>query len=313
MIKVCWISAHMESPEAFLKSILKMTPNRSGKWKDMVSVTNPFDADYCFIMDSSPFPIPMERSIFFAEHPKCLPSFDTFEKIKDKALCVLPLDKHLNPGEWWIDYDYDFLSNLKPMDKTRGSICVCTAKLTPWKMYSDRVKFLEALLPRYSKVDIFGRPASNYLSNHILKNYFKGELGVSKPNGKLGEHMTGKEIIQHYRYTIEFDNGPTQNYFSERIYDSLLMWCLPLCWGSNNIHEFLPENSFRYVDIENYSSGEITKAIDVLESNFREYHIKDIEIARDLMLNKYQMFPYMYNVIKNLDKFKTTNNAIKEV
>ena len=91
------------------------------------------------------------------------------------------------------------------------------------------------------------------------------------------------------------------------------MWCLPLCWGSNNIHEFLPENSFRYVDIENYSSGEITKAIDVLESNFREYHIKDIEIARDLMLNKYQMFPYMYNVIKNLDKFKTTNNAIKEV
>jgi Glycosyltransferase family 10 (fucosyltransferase) C-term len=303
-MKVCWISQYMATPGEFLKSIIKMTPGRSGKWKDMEAITDPFKADFVFVLDGSPFPIPLERSIFFGEHPKCLPAFTTFEQYKGKALAVVPLDKYLNPGEWWLDYDYDFLSNLKPITKAKNSICVFTAKRNAWKMYSDRVKFMCNLLPKYNKIDVYGRPKSNFLANPILKQYYKGELGKSNPIGTLGEHQPGKEILINYRYTIEFDNGPTLNYFSERFYDALLMWCMPLYWGSKNVHEFLPENSFRYVDIENYSPDEITKTISILESDFREQHLEDMKIARDLLLNSYQLWPYMYNVINNLESYQ---------
>lgn len=305
-MKVCWVSHHMKTPEIFLESILKMTPGRTGRWKDMIAVTDPFKADFVFVMDGvGNTLVPMERTIFFGEHPKCLPAFRTFENEKRIALAVLPLDKYMNPGEWWLDYDYDFLSALKkPLTKSKGSICIFTAKSPEIKMYGDRIKFMSKLLPQKSDIDVFGRPAENFINNPSLSPYYKGELGVSNPNGQLGEHQTGKERIQSYRYTIEFDNGPTMNYFSERFYDSMLLWCMPLYWGSKNVHTFLPENSFRYIDIEDYSDDEIKRTVGILNSDFREQHLEDLAIAREKLLNEYQMWPYMYNVIHNLDKFK---------
>jgi hypothetical protein len=313
-MKVCWLSWHMHTPQMFLDSIIKMTPGKSGKWKDMEAVTDPHKADFVFVMDGYNTPLPLERTIFFAEHPDCLTSFKSYEDKKGKALLCLPLNKFPNPGEWWLDYDYDYLSTLKSPNKTKQAICCFTAHshkaVSKYpNMYTDRVKFMEkALLESdFAKIDLYGRPAQNFTANAILNRFYRGVLGVSKPDGGKGEHQHGKEILSEYRYSFEFDVGLTSNYWSERIYDSILLWCYPLYWGSRNLHEYLPKDSFAYVNIEAEGTeleAEVQKAMYILRSDTRERNLKAIEEARDLMLNRYQMWAYMHDVVHNIDKYK---------
>lgn len=287
-----------------------MTPNRSGKWKDMIAVTDPFAADFVAIMDGENCPIPHDRAIYYGEHPDCLPAFRRWEN--KQALVKLPLDKYLNPGEWWIDYDYDTISKMPYPQKNKKLFCSCTLK-TSAEMYLKRVRFLEKIAPKYSGLELYGRPKANYTRNPILNKYHKGELGnvnISREQAGMGLHTTGKEIIRDYKYSLEFDNGLTTNYFSERFYDALFMWTMPVYWGSSNVHQFIPENAFRYVDLDNPS--EVDRIIKLAESDFAEKHIEDMSRARDLLLNKYQIWPYIYDVCTHISEYQNGTRRIEQ-
>jgi hypothetical protein len=118
-------------------------------------------------------------------------------------------------------------------------------------------------------------------------------LGSSHNDG--GDHTWGKEdVLEKYRYSVEVDVGETRNYFSERVFDSLLMWCMPLCWGSTNIEEYLPKNSFRYIDI--YGGG--GDILEIIKTDVRERNLDAIREARNLLLNKYQIFARSYDYIQ---------------
>ena len=105
-----------------------------------------------------------------------------------------------------------------------------------------------------------------------------------------------------YRYSIEFDVGPTTNYISERVYDALLLWTYPLYFGSNNVAKFLPKECFSYIDTSNLESINLVNS--VANSGRREDNLKAIEEARYLLLNKYHTFAYAHAVVNNIDKFK---------
>jgi len=143
MIKVCFLSWHFATPEIFLEYLIKMTPGRSGKWKDMVAVTNPFEADFCPIYDGYTGQFPQERAIYLGQHPDIpsdpSPSFRTFDNQKFAAR--VRLDKHLNAGEWWLDYTYDELTAMKPPTKTKDLACIMTYQ-THRPLYTQRVNFM---------------------------------------------------------------------------------------------------------------------------------------------------------------------------
>jgi hypothetical protein len=302
MIKVCIISGHFTTTEVYLSTIVKMTPGRSGQWNDMKAVLNPDDADFCIVIDHLPPSVrnvPPERTIYVGEHPDCLPAFTRWEH--EKALLKLPLDNYLNPGEWWISYDYDELIHLNPCEKNKDMFCCFTAK-TGMEMYLKRLRFMESLCPAYPQLDLYGRPKENFDANAILRNYHKGILGNKTWHGGSGEHICGKDVIRNYRYSLEFDNGPTTNYFSERFYDALLLWTFPIYWGSSNVHSFIPENAFGYVDLDNIQP-EVHRVIALVNSDFREQHIEDIRQARELLLNHYQLWPYIYDIVTHADEY----------
>ena len=101
----------------------------------------------------------------------------------------------------------------------------------------------------------------------------------------------GKEnVLAQHEYSIEIDVGLTKHYFSERVFDSLLMWCMPLYWGGTNLEDYLPAECFKYIDI--YGDGR-----DLFDAKRK---ISAIAEARDLLLNKYQLWPRVYEVIKQL-------------
>jgi len=273
-MKVCFLYPGWDNHKT-LDIYRKMTPNRSGVWKSMVAVTDESQADWFVVIDYTYKKVPIDRTLYISAHPK----MENYSGYYDNTNKPHRLDnaETFGFGEWWLKYDYDYLTNLKPIKKTKDICCVISN--TGGSHGRDRRKeFIRELSDR---IDVYGRLQGS-----------KGILGSNQHMG--GAHMEGKEeVLSQYRYSIEIDVGVCRNYFSERVFDSLLMWCMPLYWGSTNLDEFLPENSFRYINI--YGNGK--EALQYAFNGFREQNMESIKEARHLLLNKYGLFPRVYEYI----------------
>jgi len=289
-MKVCFIYDY-ESCEKYLEIISKMTSGRKGIWKDMIAVTNPEEADFQVVIDETRYPVDPKRVIYVGAHPH-IPGYRGWRCFDDKD-CVAKLDLRdtFGFGEWWLSYDYDYLSSLEPMSKTKNLCCIMSNQHTPNNDGREkRIPFLRRFCGNHTGLlNLYGRikPDGNLIS------HYHGELGTNTPT----TYWFGKEdVYRDHRYAIEIDIGLTENYFSERFFDSMLMWCMPIYWGGTTVHEWVPPESFRYFDID----GNGDDVAEFVSSDFREQHISDMGEARYIILNKLQLWPRVYNLIKNL-------------
>jgi hypothetical protein len=276
-MKVCFVYDPWDN-EKTLNLYKKMTPGCSGVWKDLVAVTNQEEADWCVVIDDTSRPMNPERTLYIGAHPK----MDGYNGYRDLSRHKHKLDlaDTFGFGEWWLKYDYDYLSALEPMEKSKDCCWIISNSVGGY----GRERRKELAKQLNGQIDVFGR----------ISGCGAGVLGSIENDG--GNHTWGKEdVLQKYRYSVEVDVGHCKNYFSERVFDSLLLWCMPLYWGSTNIEEYLPENSFRYIDI--YGTGK--DILEISKSSFREENIEAIREARSLLLNKYQVFSRAYEYISN--------------
>lgn len=304
-IKVYFTSHHFKNSEEWVKSILRLTPNNSGKWKNIEYTLNPNEADFYLIMDGTNEKLPdmKQKAIYMYEHPYTPGS--PVEKGLNQTNCLLnlPLKDFLNFGELWIEYDYDYIMNLKPEDvkKDKNTICVATYQIHN-NMYAQRQVFLRELVNRYPNIelDIYGRPVEKYAEDIVLKPYYKGCLGNNTYDATKGEHIVGKNVIENYKYTIEFDVGPCQNYFSERFYDSLAVWCTPIYFGCQNMSRYLPHEGKAYHIFDQHNLEDVNKINEIIN---QPPDFKAIAEVRDILFNKYQMFAYCYHVVNNINSY----------
>lgn len=276
-MKVCFIY-DPEPNQKFIDIMSKMTPGRSGQWKDMIATPNEDEADFFVVIDTTSRKLDPKRTIYVSAHPY-MEGYSGYSPI-DETKCIAKLDlkETFGFGEWWLKYDYDYLSALNPPTKTKHMCCIMTNASGGFGR-DDRKRYIAKIEKLYPSVNIYGR---------IIKDGIgKGELGQNTPDA----YWFGKEdVLAAHRYSIEIDVGATKHYFSERVFDSLLMWCMPLYWGGTNVEEYLPKECFSYIDI--YGNG------DDLFGN--KYDVKAIAEARQLILNKYQLWARVYETIKQL-------------
>ena len=296
MIKICFIYDG-ENNEDFLRILSKMTPNRSGKWKDIVGVTKPEEADFCIIQDRSGHNCPDEKCIYVGAHPY-IPNYDTYVDFGSKGVARLDLKDTFGFGEWWIDYDYDTLCAMKRPKKYKDLCCIMSdAEGRPDHL--ARKEYMERFCGFHS-VNLYGRIKPKMGTN--MYSRYRGELGQNIPT----KYWFGKEtVLTEHKYAIEFDNAtingtpeyvshPTKHYFSERFFDDILLWCTPIgviC--SQNIGDYLPENSF-------YTADFTRNGDDVVRISKEEPNWKALDQARDLLLNKYQIWARIHELIHSL-------------
>lgn len=270
-MKVCFVY-DPEGNERYLDIIRKMTPNRSGVWKDMVAVTNISDADWCVVIDSTSARVPDDRTLYISAHPK-MEGYDGYCDLSGKQH-KLDNSETFGFGEWWLKHDYDYLCKLEKPPKSDKTVYILSDASGGYGR-SRRKDFASVL--EQKGVDVYGR----------IKGVGKGELGENTRDG----YWFGKEsLLCDAKYSVEVDVGPCRNYFSERVFDSVLMWCKPLYWGGTNVEKYLPSGSFQYIDI--YGDGS-----DVINPEPVDYDA--IAEARQLLLNKYQLWPRVYEYIKS--------------
>jgi len=305
--KIMIVSWHFPKNEDILNIYKRMTPGCSGKWGNIEATLNPDEADFFVVIDGYKGKMDNSKAIYFGQHPFGKDTFvsASHRDFKDTpCLLAFPLNKYFNLSEVWIDYTYDELIKLQPPKKIKDLVCIVTYQ-THKLTYTNRIRFLHEFCPKYPNIALYGRPSKLFKEDNILNKYYMGYLGDDTQKMVIGSYVSGKNILINYRYSLEFDLGKTYNYVTERFNDALLLWTMPIYFGSDNVEKFFPTNCFRYVDIfKEDLTEEINNTITTINSDFREEHIKDIAEARDLILNKYHTFAKVHEIINNLDKYK---------
>ena len=265
----------------------KQTPKNSGIWENIISVEDKNKCDFHIKQDVSSESLDLKKTIFFGKEPKhianhrCPNCLKEFHHEKGNTWM---------PQVWWLDFTYDELVNLKPFSKTKNLSVINSIKQST-EGHRKRVNLINNIVKKYpNDIDIWGSITRGRENSGPYKTKLPPK---NKKNG-----------ILPYKYHLTIENGSSPFYFSEKIVDPLLCWSMPIYWGCKNIDKFLPKGSYINIDIN--KKGVEDEIISISKSNIMEDNIDNIAEARELMLNKYNLWPTIKysleteNILKNV-------------
>lgn len=152
-----------------------------------------------------------------------------------------------------------------------------------------------------------------FSEGHLRRDLFIGELKKT-----LGDDLDvfgiGFEPIKDkwdgiapYRYYLAFENSSNKDYWTEKLSDCFLAGAYPIYYGCTNINDYFSNDCLTSIDITNIKESILTIK-NIVYSDTYERSIKSISDARNLVLNKYNLFPMITGIIKDLAQEKIKNN-----
>ncbi len=178
------------------------------------------------------------------------------------------------------DHNYigvDEFSQQKPPQKTRDISTVCSNKqMSP--AFKRRFEFTKILASELgSHIDWFGR-------------------GVRPVNDK-------SEAMNDYKYHVALENHIYPHYWTEKIADCFLAFCLPFYYGPDNIVEYFPAESFIPIDTHNtdHAVEALKKAV---SDNVYESRLPAILRARELVLTDYNLMNVVAGIVSERHQHK---------
>ena len=163
--------------------------------------------------------------------------------------------------------DYDFFKRRSIISKER-KLSVVTSGPRHYKGHRDRYTFvMEYLKPHFGdRIEIFGR-------------------GIRDFRDKV-------EVIEPFKYHLALENGSEKNYFTEKLTDSFLGLAYPIYFGAPNIYDFFSPDMLTVIDI-NKPKEAIAIIEQILDQDFYEKRLPFLCAARDLVLDKYNLFSFI--------------------
>ena len=110
------------------------------------------------------------------------------------------------------------------------------------------------------------------------------------------------EVLKNAKYAIAYENFQNDYYWTEKIMDCYLSYTMPIYYGCHNIQDYFPKDSFIHLDPKDKHIDLFLK--EIVKSKKWEQNIDVITKARELVLNKYQLFPFLYFIITELEAIK---------
>jgi hypothetical protein len=269
-----------------------------GDWKNLHGVSDPHRADWFIVVGdydpvSLPFALTPARTIYIQRElpangylPPPIQAAHTFNY--DNSHCA---------GIWWVDRPFDEMvwendhgtaEHLMNCSKSRFLTAITTAK-----RQTAGQKMRYSFLERFHKaapgvMDVWGIDESELRES--FGDDYRGPLPYNGPGGRHGDKFRG---MKDYQFAFCFENCCQRNYFSEKLLDAYLSWCMPLYWGCPNLTDYFPEDSFYWIDIENFQDD---------PSDIRCLKVGTVEAdavreARQRILFEYNLWEMVHKVL----------------
>lgn len=213
-------------------------------------------------------------------------SFEYFDKVftfwDDSVASNILHDQTSLP--WHIGRSYDQLSALtreQVLPAKRDGVSWITSNASHKEGHKLRMGFKDYLIENGFNFDLFGR------GFNPIDDKFDG--------------------IMPYRYSIAIENFSCDDYWTEKIADCFLSWTIPIYWGAKNILSYFPEKSIILID-PTHPENALKTIRDAIENDYFHKNLEALAEARNLVLNKYQLFPHISDLVK---KYEVKENATR--
>lgn len=170
---------------------------------------------------------------------------------------------------WHVGKDYDFLVSCAIPRKDKNLSWI-TSSLANWEGHKARLHFLERIKGKLD-FDLFGR-------------------GFHPVDDKW-------DALAPYRYSLAVENFCNEYYWSEKIADCFLSWTMPVYHGCTRISEYFPKEAMVLIDISNPAAA-IDQIKEAFASDRWSKNLDAVAAARQLVLKKYQLFPFLAGEVK---------------
>jgi hypothetical protein len=269
--------------------IFRQTADSCGIWNDITFTEDPVKkCDYVIICNKINSKVELEcnkKNIWAIIQEPPIKEFDYLKKYFSQYNKIFTQDENLTGSKfiqshpalpWHINKNYNFLKSSK-MNEKSAKLSWVTSNSSGFSGHRKRMGFLDFIQTKV-EFDLWGKG-------------FK--FIEDKWNG-----------INNYMYSLSIENFSCNNYWTEKLSDCFLSWAMPIYYGCKNIYEFFPKESMVVIDINNPEEAlEIIK--DTISSDKFYKNIDAIAYARELILDKYQFFPYFASLInEDLTKIK---------
>jgi hypothetical protein len=260
--------------------LIRQTPQNEGAWSGIRFITDtPGPCDYAIVLNgvnadctvecpaANVWAIMQEPPTEFKRHAhKGIPAYSRIYT-QDASLKGTRYI-HSQPAlPWHIDESYDKLLS-KSVPEKRADLSWVTSNLANLRGHRARMEFLGKIKSKI-KFDLFGR------GFQVIQNKW--------------------DALAPYRYSLAVENFRNQYYWSEKISDCFLAWSMPIYCGCTRIKNYFPSESMICFDIEDPFAVE--KIRESIANDLWRLNLDAIEYARNLVLNRYQLFPFLAEAI----------------
>jgi hypothetical protein len=180
---------------------------------------------------------------------------------------------------------WDDISAHQPKSKEKIISTVCSNKKQKNTVHNQRFKFTKKLKEKIPELDIYG-------------------YGVQPIDDKA-------DAIDAYKYHVVIENISSKDHWSEKLADAFLGNSMPIYYGCTNIFDYFPKNSI--ILFNPYEEDRSIAIIeDAIKNNLYEKHIEEIKQARDLVLNTYNFFAVVSEIVEKhhcLEKVNTLHTT----
>lgn len=171
-------------------------------------------------------------------------------------------------------YSYNYFKQ-SPLPKKSKLISVITSNKAFTRGHQNRLDFVMKLKQHFGdRIDIYGR-------------------GFNSFNDKW-------DVLKDYKYHIAIENTSDNYYWTEKLSDCYLSGCFPIYYGCKNINDYFPDESLTAIDITKPDAA-IATIEHILKTDNYEQRVPYIEQAKNLVLDKYNMFSIIANCCNKLD------------
>lgn len=267
------------------QNFLHQTPGSTGKWENIQFTEDIVNkCDYLIVLQKPYQDIqvecpegnawlitqepPVSREKYFTR------SFKYFDRVFSYYNYPHPNLQPLQPVvPWFVQKSYDELLKIGRvhLDNKEDSLVWITSNKKGYIGQKARMRFKDYLDKISFEYKIFGK-------------------GFNLINDKFN-------VLFPSKYALAIENYSHPDYWTEKLADCFLSWNLPFYWGAHNLEYYFPEDSFIRIDIHDPKEA-VTIIQNSIINNEWEKRLSAIQEARNLVLNKYQFFPFISNMIK---------------
>lgn len=185
------------------------------------------------------------------------------------------------PAIWYLNNSFRELNEMSVPEKTNSCSWI-TSGINRTANHRKRLAFLEQLQQARLKVDLYGR--------NLPK--------TAQTMGELSNKWFG---MAPYYYNLSVENYADNSWYaSEKLWDALLAWCLPIYYGGSAADRLLPPGSF--LRLPSLDEKGIAYIREVTATPEAWYAAKDaIAEARQIILHKLNLLNWLSEFVEKAE------------